>query len=66
MRARFKLTDEEYTLRLSTDSAASSYGQPVLETEDGEPVDRFSWALYEVVDATEDERAALRAAGYDC
>ncbi len=50
---------------LSTEHSSSSYGQPVLLIE-GEPVGTLEAALgqYEVIEASEEERAALEAAGY--
>jgi hypothetical protein len=34
MRVKSTLDGQEYTVRLTTDHAASSYGQPVVVTED--------------------------------
>jgi len=50
---------------LSTEHPASSYGQPVLLV-DGEPVGTLEAAVgqYEVLEASEEERKALEAAGY--
>jgi hypothetical protein len=50
---------------LSTEYSSSSYGQPVLLIE-GEPVGTLEASLgqYEVIEASEEERAALEAAGY--
>lgn len=50
---------------ITTNHAASSYGQPVVVLDDGQPLDAMTWyALgYQVVDATDDERALLRRLG---
>ena len=67
MKFRSILNGYEFEAVLTTDHAASSYGQAVLvETERGEAIDQFSAALAEVVEATEVELAALTQAGYHC
>ncbi len=50
---------------LSTEHPASSYGQAGLLIE-GEPIGPFEASLgpYEVLEASEEERAALEVAGY--
>jgi len=50
---------------VTTDHNASSYGQPVIVFEDGEALNFFSWVGmgYQVVEATEQERAGLRKMG---
>jgi hypothetical protein len=52
---------------LSTEHAASSYGQAVLVLDNGEALGTADAALaqYHVIEATEEELAALSAAGYD-
>ncbi len=66
MRAMFTFADPptEHELHLSTESSASSYGQAVAVTEEGEAIDQFSWAFYRVLEATEGELEQFRAAGY--
>jgi hypothetical protein len=65
MKTRFVVDDLEYTLTLSTEHAASSYGQPVLvDTETGEAIDQFSAGLHRVLEATPEELDAAKAAGY--
>jgi len=64
MRVKSMLDGRELEVHLSTEHAASSYGQPVAVTEDGEALDAFSWTLYRAVDATNDEVWAFEAAGY--
>jgi hypothetical protein len=64
MRTQFALDGSEHVVSLSTESSASSYGQPVVVTDDGEAIDQFSWAMHRVLEATEEEIAAFRAAGY--
>ena len=51
--------------RITTDTAASPYGVPVLLIE-GEPVGTFEAALagYRILEATDNERAALARGGY--
>lgn len=55
-----------HEVRLTTESGASSYGQPVVVlAEGGVPIDSFSWALaWRIVAATPEELVALREAGY--
>ncbi len=64
MKAENNLTGEIYTLRLTTDHAVSSYGQPVIVTEAGEAIDKFSWGFYELVEITDKEMNDLKKAGY--
>ena len=64
MRIHNHLEDKTYTAKLTTEHACSSYGQPVVVLANGEALDRFSWGVYSVVKATDQERAALEAAGY--
>jgi len=67
MKALNILTNEIRTLKLSTEHAASSYGQPVLvDAETNEVIDQFSWGFYLIVRASAEERAILWAAGYHC
>ncbi|NLN76221.1 MAG: hypothetical protein GX139_07900 [Armatimonadetes bacterium] len=66
MKARFILDNEIYELTLSNEHSAASYGQPVAVTSEGTAIDAFSWAFYEVVDATDDELDAFAVAGYVC
>lgn len=51
--------------KITTEHSASSYGQPVIVLEDGGALDLTSWVGlgYQVVKATEKERAALRKMG---
>ena len=46
---------------ITTDHALSSYGQPVIVLDDGQPLNAESWALlgYQVVKATKAERTLL-------
>ncbi len=46
---------------VTTEHSASSYGQPVIVLEDGNPLDLFSWTAlgYRVITANKKERAAL-------
>lgn len=66
MRALFTFDDPptEHDLHLSTESSASSYGQPVVVTAEGEAIDQFSWAAHRVIEATDEEVEAFEAAGY--
>jgi hypothetical protein len=65
MRIKNLLNDYEYEAELSTSHSASSYGLPVLvDLSNGEAVDKFSFACSEVIEATEQEKDALRKAGY--
>lgn len=64
MRLRNRLTESEFEARLTTEHSASSYGIPVLVDEHGEAIDIFSFAFCEVLEATEEEIQALRAANY--
>jgi len=66
MKAIFLLDDDrtERQLHLSTQHSASSYGQGVVVTEDGEAVDQFSWSLYRTTWASDPEVEAFEAAGY--
>ena len=58
-------TDYTYEGALTTEHAASSYGQPVLvDVGTGDAVDKFSFSLTEILDATDDELHDLREAGY--
>lgn len=66
MKARFLLDDEIYDLTLSSEHSAASYGQTVAVTSEGTAIDAFSWACYEIVDATDDELENFEAAGYPC
>ncbi len=47
---------------ITTEHAASSYGQPVILLEDGDPLDLSSWVLlnYQVEQATDEEMAMVR------
>ena len=65
MKLRNTLNGYEYEAALTTDHAASSYGQAVLvDLATGDAVDTFSFGLAFLLEATEEERAALRQAGY--
>ena len=65
MRLRNTVNGYEYEAKLSTETGASSYGQPVLvDMGTGEAIDQFSAACSAIVSATRAERMALRAAGY--
>ena len=65
MKIRNLINGYEYQAELTTDHAASSYGQPVLiDRSSGEAIDQFSFALSEIVEATPEEREALIEAGY--
>ena len=65
MKLKNTLTDYTYTGKLTTEHAASSYGQPVLvDTTTGDAVDKFSFALTVVLEASDDELRDLAAAGY--
>ena len=65
MKLRNKINGYEYEAELSTETSASSYGQPVLvDTDTGEAIDKFSAAVSSVVSASPEEREALHAAGY--
>ena len=58
-------TNHKYQGALTTEHAASSYGQPVLvDQSTGDAVDQFSVALTVVLEATDDELRELAAAGY--
>ena len=59
-------TPGPHGLVLTTEHAASSYGRPVLVVaETGEAIDPFSWMVaWRLTEASEEERATLRAAGY--
>lgn len=58
-------TDYTYEGALSTEHAASSYGQPVLvDVATGDAVDQFSFSLTEIIEATDDELRDPAAAGY--
>lgn len=64
MRIRNLVNDYEYEAELSTSHSASSYGQPVMvDKSTGEAIDKFAFACSEV-EATEEEREALKQAGY--
>jgi len=59
------LTNYTYEGVLTTEHAASSYGQPVLvDVATGDAVDQFSLTLTVVLEATDDELRDLAAAGY--
>lgn len=64
MRLKNRL-DQIKKATLTTDHAASSYGQPVLVI-DREPYGTFDASLnnLRIVEATDEEREALKAAGY--
>ena len=65
MKLKNTLTDYTYNGELTTEHAASSYGQPVLvDTTTGDAVDKFSFALTVVLEASDDELRDLAAAGY--
>jgi hypothetical protein len=65
MRLRDRLNGKEYNAKLSTEHTASSDGRPVLvDLGSGLLVDAFTWMVTEVVQASDEERAALEAAGY--
>jgi hypothetical protein len=65
MRLRNRLNGYEYEARLTTESSASPYGQPILiDAKTNKPVDLFSVALTVIVEATDEERQALAEAGY--
>lgn len=52
----------EMAATITTEHSLSSYGQPVILIEDGEPLDGTSWILlnYAVVEATPEEVDLLR------
>ena len=59
------LTNYTYEGTLTTEHAASSYGQPVLvDVATGDAVDKFTFSLTEIIEATDDELRDLAAAGY--
>ncbi|MBA7555793.1 hypothetical protein ES705_48480 [subsurface metagenome] len=65
MKLRSTFTGYEYHADLTTETSASSYGQAVLvDRGTGEAIDQFSACFSVIVSATDDERAALLAAGY--
>ena len=65
MKLKSSLTGYQYEAALTTEHAASSYGQPVLvDLATGSAIDQFSFAFTEVVEADTDELEALAAAGY--
>ncbi len=51
---------------LTTEHSASSYGQPVVVLPDGDPLGTTDWQIngWQLVEATPDQRAELRNAGY--
>jgi len=55
-----------YEVHLSEESSASSYGQPVVVTADGEAIDRFSWEFHGMLEATAEEVMEFEACGYPC
>lgn len=57
MKVRITLTGQVIDARLTRDHPASSYGQPVVVTSDGEALD---WAFLEVVEADPAETQVLR------
>ena len=65
MKLKSSLTVYQYEAALTTEHAASSYGQPILvDLATGSAIDQFSFAFTEVVEADTDELEALAAAGY--
>ncbi len=65
MKLHNTLTGYTYEGALTTEHAASSYGQPVLvDVATGDAVDQFSLTLTVVLEATDDELRDLAAAGY--
>ncbi len=65
MRLRNTMDDYEYDAELTTEHAASNHALPVLvDLRTNEAVDRFSMATTVIITATDDERHALREAGY--
>lgn len=65
MKLKSSLTGYQYEAVLTTENAASSYGQPVLvDVTTGGAIDQFSFAFTEIVEADPAEREALAAAGY--
>ena len=59
------LSNYTYEGALTTEHAASSYGQPVLvDVGTGDAVDKFSFSLTEIIEATDDELRDLGEAGY--
>ena len=59
------MTGYTYEGALTTEHAASSYGQPVLvDVGTGDAVDKFTLTLTVVLEATDDELRDLAAAGY--
>ena len=66
MRTHNYVDDQTYEVRLTRDSSASSYGQPVVMTADGEIIDRFSWEFHSVLDATAEEILEFESWGYPC
>jgi len=55
----------EIEAEITTQHSASSYGQPVIVLPDGGALDLFSWVAmdYRVIEASEEERAALLQMG---
>jgi len=60
------LDGQIHDARLTTESSASSYGQPVLILDDGTVLGVADVALadYRILEATQDELTALQKAGY--
>ncbi|MDZ4241721.1 MAG: hypothetical protein U1D99_02750 [Candidatus Omnitrophota bacterium] len=60
------LNGYETEAALTTDHAASSYGRPVLVIDNGDALGPADCLLadYRIIEASEDELAALDAAGY--
>jgi len=65
MRLRNRLNGYAYNGELRTAHAAASYGQPMLvDMKTNDAIDRFSFGMTEILEATGEEIEALRAAGY--
>jgi hypothetical protein len=65
MKIRNLVTHHEYEAELSSTHSASSYGQLVLmDKSTGEPIGKFSFLASKIIQATEEERQALKDAGY--
>jgi hypothetical protein len=60
------LDGQIHDARLTTESSASSYGQPVLMLDDGTALGVADVALadYRILEATQDELTALEKVGY--
>lgn len=65
MKFRNSLNGYEFEGALTVEHAASSYGQPVLiDVDTREAIDKMSFALAEILEASAGELEELAAAGY--